>query len=77
MTCRETSTIVAESTLSELPLVVRARLWLHMAACRYCRRFYGQVRAIDRGVRAALSQVGDEMPADLMDRVLKKMSGTG
>jgi len=74
MTCRETSTLVAESRLGDLPVTTRVRVWLHLAMCRYCRRFYRQIRAIDDGVRAALETMRGEMPADLAATVTARLS---
>ena len=74
VTCKDVSTLVAASRLDDLPLTLKLRIGLHLAMCRYCRRFYRQIRAIDDGMRAALETMRGEMPADLADRVRTRIS---
>ncbi|MDA1094134.1 MAG: anti-sigma factor [Acidobacteria bacterium] len=75
MNCREVSTAVSFGPLSEQPTAVRIRAWLHLMMCRHCRRFWRQIRALDRGVRAALRGYEEEMPPDLPRRVADRLSG--
>jgi predicted anti-sigma-YlaC factor YlaD len=77
MSCREVSTVVSSGPLAEQPAAVRIRVRVHLMMCRHCRRFWRQIRALDRSVRAALRGYEEEMPPDLPKRVAERLSGGG
>lgn len=68
MTCRDVSTIVAAGHVPHQPMAGRMQIWLHLAVCGNCRRFWQQMRAIDRGVASWLRTVEAEAPSDLEQR---------
>ena len=72
MSCREVSTYVSKGELPGAPLLRRAEAWLHLTMCRYCRRFWKQIRTVDRGMQAAIERMGQEAPADFEERVARR-----
>jgi len=58
--------------LDESPLQ-RIEAWVHRATCRQCRRFWKQVRALDRELRAALDRTEEDAPADLEERIVQRL----
>lgn len=50
MTCRDVSTTVASGQVGRQSLPARMQIWMHLLICPPCRRFWRQLRAIDRGV---------------------------
>ena len=73
MTCRDVSTIVAAGRVGRQSLTTRLQIGMHLAICVHCRRFWQQVRAIDRGVVSWLQSVEHEAPPDLSDRVARRL----
>lgn len=71
MSCRDVSTSVAAGRRDEEPLRRRVEMYLHLLMCRHCRRFWKQLQAVDRGLRAALVGLERDAPADLEERVVK------
>ncbi len=74
MTCRDVSTIVAAGRVGRQSLITRLQISMHLAVCVHCRRrFWQQVRAIDRGVVGWLQSVENEAPPDLPERVARRL----
>lgn len=73
MTCRDVSTTVASGHVGQEPLARRLQIWMHLVACPPCRRFWQQIRALDRAVSLWLTAVGAEAPADLAIRVAARL----
>ena len=62
MTCRETIELLGDFLGSELGRADRARLVLHLAACRPCRAYLRTYRATRRlAGRAAAAEMPEEM----------------
>ena len=74
MTCRDVSTTVATGQVSRQSLAARLQIWMHLVICPPCRRFWQQMRAIDRGVSSWLRTVEAETPADLAQRAAVRMA---
>jgi hypothetical protein len=74
MTCRDVSTTVASGHVGRQSLATRMQIWMHLLVCPHCRRFWQQVRAIDRGVASWLQVVEAEAPADLEGRVVRRLT---
>lgn len=74
MSCREVSTLTLQGPGPHDSRLRRAQAWLHRAMCRHCRRFWRQVRAVDHGVRTVLGRLEQEAPADLDERVVRRVS---
>jgi hypothetical protein len=74
MTCRDVSTAVAEERLGQQGLATRLQIWMHLLLCLHCRRFWRQLRAIDRGVVSWLRTVEAETPPDLARRAAVRMA---
>lgn len=51
LSCRQASERVSQSFERRLSRGERLRLWLHLAACRGCRRLAAQVRFLHAAVR--------------------------
>lgn len=75
MTCREVSTRVGAGTVSDEPLLRRIEIRLHLAMCGNCRRFWKQIQALDRGLRAAIGRPDQEAPSDLEERIVARVTG--
>jgi len=73
MNCREVSMLTLAGPGAPASRLRRTEAWLHRAMCRHCRRFWRQVRAVDRGVRAVLGRLEEEAPADLEDRIVQRV----
>ena len=73
-TCQDVSTLIARSRVKEFPVHRRLALWMHVAACRHCRRFHWQIRMLDWGARMVLDGLGDKMPPDLPERTVRRLS---
>jgi len=73
MTCRDVSTTVATGRVGEQPLTTRLQIGMHLAICVHCRRFWQQLRAIDRGVVGWLRSVENDAPPDLSERVARRL----
>jgi anti-sigma factor ChrR (cupin superfamily) len=73
MTCRDVSTMVAAGRVGRQSLTTRLQIGMHLAICVHCRRFWKQVRAIDRGVVGWLQSVENEAPPDLSERVARRL----
>ena len=50
MTCRRFAELMSWELDTDLPLVQRARLGLHVVVCGACRRFRRQLGAVDEAV---------------------------
>lgn len=50
MTCQELAGIATQHEEGGLPLPDRLRLLLHLGACRHCRAYLRQVRAVARAL---------------------------
>lgn len=74
MTCREVSTTVAAGQVGRQSRSRRLQIWMHLLVCPHCRRFWQQVRAIDRGVTSWLRMVEDDAPADLARGVADRLT---
>lgn len=73
MTCRDVSTTVASGQVGRRSLPARMQIWMHLLLCPHCRRFWQQMRAIDRGVTSWLRAAEAEAPADLEARVSNRI----
>jgi len=74
MSCRDVSTTVATGQVSRQSLAAKLQIWMHLAICPPCRRFWQQVRALDRGVSSWLIAVEAETPEDLGQRVAARLA---
>jgi len=74
MKCREVSTLVSTGQLDDQRLGRRLEAWLHFMMCRHCRRFWRQVRSLDRSLRTVVAGLEREKPADLEHRVIERLS---
>ncbi len=66
LNCRETSKLASESMDRSLPLGTRISMRLHLMMCRFCRRYFHQIRFI----REALKLTDEEYNADLDSSVI-------
>lgn len=74
MSCRDVSTLTLEGPGPHDSRFRTAQAWLHRAMCRHCRRFWRQVRAVDHSLRAVLGRLEQEAPADLEERIVRRVS---
>lgn len=64
MTCQEVSTLMSSGRARTRPVRQRLGLWLHLALCRHCRAFRGQLALIDQAARRlSLTIAGEPSPA--------------
>lgn len=57
LNCREISRLVSEEVDRDLPLMRRMSIRLHLMMCKFCRRYFAQIRFM----RGVLKLAGDEM----------------
>jgi hypothetical protein len=74
MSCREVSTVVSTGQMPVLSLRTRLGIWLHLSMCQHCRRFWRQLRVLDRAVRAIVVGFEREMPSGLEQRIAERLS---
>ena len=74
--CREISKLVSESMERDLPLRTRMQVWMHLAMCRMCSGFAGQIRLLRRAVRENPERLGPDesapeakLPEEARDRI--------
>ena len=72
MRCRDVSTYLSKGELAVVSPLRRAEVWLHLLMCRYCRRFWKQIRWVDRGMQAAIDRLAQEAPAGFEDRIAER-----
>lgn len=77
MTCRDVSTLISTGQLADQPLRRRLGVWMHLSMCQHCRRFWRQLRLLDRSVRAIVLGFEREVPADLERRLVQRLSREG
>ena len=73
MSCREVSTLVSTGLMPDLPLRKRLGVWMHLSMCQHCRRFWRQLRALDRAVRSIVVGFEREMPSSLEQRITDRL----
>lgn len=73
MSCREVSTLTLQGPGPDDSRMRRIEAALHRAMCRHCGRFWRQVRAVDRGLRAVLGRLEQEAPADLEEQIVRRV----
>jgi hypothetical protein len=73
ITCRDVSTLVSTGQLGDASIRRRLGVWLHLSMCQHCRRFRRQVRLLDLRVRRIVVGFERDAPADLADRVLRRV----
>jgi len=74
MSCREVSTLVSTGQRPDLPLRKRMGIWMHLSMCQHCRRFWRQLRVLDRAVRSIVIGFERDMPAGLERRIVERLS---
>ena len=80
--CKETSIRVCEAMDRRLPLHQRLMLQIHLAMCRFCRRYHRQVRCLREIARdPQLQEAGmDEsvfLPPEACERIKKSLRSQG
>jgi hypothetical protein len=67
-TCKEVSTIIAHAEFDEAPVLVRLRMWAHLAICWHCRRFKSQMRLIRRALRKSVFPVLEKSRIECLEQ---------
>jgi hypothetical protein len=47
---------------------------MHLSMCQHCRRFWRQLRVLDRAVRSIVIGFERDMPAGLERRIVERLS---
>ena len=68
-TCRDVSALVAGDQLERASAWTRFRVRLHLAMCRYCRRYLREIRALGDAVRR-LTREADDGVEGVVERVI-------
>jgi anti-sigma factor RsiW len=72
MTCRELIEFIAEYLDGTLPAAERAAFERHLAVCASCRAYLASYETTIRAVKSLADEsAADEMPADLIDAIIK------
>lgn len=72
MTCRELIEFIAEYLDGALPAPERAAFERHLAICASCRAYLASYETTIRAVKGLADEsVADEMPADLIEAIIK------
>lgn len=56
--CAEAARKISDSQDAPLPAAARIGLWLHLAICRHCQRYYRQVRLL----RSVFQEYPEHLP---------------
>lgn len=74
MNCRDVSTSISTGQMPDLPLRTRLGIWMHLSMCQHCRRFWRQLRILDRALRSIVVRYEREMPPGIERRIVKRIS---
>ncbi|NOY62891.1 MAG: zf-HC2 domain-containing protein [Gammaproteobacteria bacterium] len=73
LNCKETSELASRSLDTKLSLHEHARLLIHLAACKLCRRYLLQLRFMQRAIakqrRAVSTSLDPQLPAQARKRI--------
>ncbi len=82
LNCRETSRLVSETLDHDLPLRDRISMRLHLMMCKFCRRYFSQIRFMRDAIKLAGDDLNDcdgttgvKMPDSAKERVKRNMRG--
>jgi hypothetical protein len=75
MKCRDVATLVSSGQVGDQPFSRRMGVWFHLMMCQHCRRFWRQVRVLDKAVRSMADGLKGEKPADLERRTMDRLRG--
>jgi predicted anti-sigma-YlaC factor YlaD len=73
MTCKEVSTLASMGDVESAPMARRMAVWLHLAMCRHCRAFRGQMALIGRAARLVSEAFGREPSPSFEAKILEHL----
>jgi hypothetical protein len=73
MTCKEVTRLASQRLDQPLPLVTRARLWLHTRICEWCGRYLEQVKLIHDHAPQYGEKAGEVSPRMLSPDAKERM----
>lgn len=71
--CRHAIRLQSRLMDGAIPWYQRPGLWLHLAVCKWCRRYGRQIRFIRTGARGRAEPILDPMPHKLSDQAKERL----
>ncbi len=75
--CKEVSKIIASDELEGSGPGKRLSVWLHLLMCKYCRRYFRQIRAVGEVTRAMHAARPTQDEAAKLERIKERLLNEG